>query len=111
MSLRFGNPDLLVLVPVVVVLAAAAELWRARMGGGLLFSSLALMSGVTPSWRVRVRGVLPLLRVIGLGLVTLALAQPQAAESISEIRTTGSDVVVTLDISPSMLEQTLGRTK
>ena len=111
MSLRFGAPDLLVLVPVVVVLAAAVELWRARSGGGLLFSSLVLVDGVARGWRVRLRALLPLLRVLGLALVALALARPEAAESVSEIRTTGSDVVVTLDISPSMLEQAFGRTK
>src|SRR5262245_30761907 len=111
MSLQFGDPDLLLLVPVVVVLATFIEIWRSRAGGGLLFSSLGLLSGTGPTWRVRLRGVLPVLRVAGLALVALALAHPQAAESVSEIRTTGSDVVITLDISPSMLEQAFGRSK
>jgi len=37
MSLRFGDPDALILVPIVALLAIGAEWLRRRWAGGLLF--------------------------------------------------------------------------
>lgn len=111
MSLRFGAPDALVLVPIVVLVVLAAEWWRARSPGGLLFPSLGLIGKVSPGWRVRFRAVLPMFRILSLALLTATLARPELAESITETRTTGSDLVITLDISTSMQEPAFGRTK
>ena len=111
MSLTFAAPDMLVLVPIVVLAAVAAEWWRRRSAGGLLFPSLGLLRATAPTWRLRARVALPFMRVLGLGLVAIALARPQLTESTAETRTTGSDLVVTLDISTSMQEQVFGRTK
>jgi len=110
-SLRFGDPDALLLVPVVVLIAIGAEWLRRRWAGGLLFPSVALLSGVRPSWRLRARAALPLLRILGLAMVALTLARPQAAETVSETTVSGSDLVITLDLSTSMQEQAFGRTK
>jgi Ca-activated chloride channel family protein len=111
MSLSFANADVLFLVPVVVLAAVAAEWWRRRAAGGLLFSSLSLLRTITPTWRLRARTALPALHILGLALVAAALARPQITETVAETRTTGSDLVVTLDISTSMQEQVFGRTK
>lgn len=111
MSLRFGAPDALILLPIVVLLVVAAEWWRRRLAGGLLFPSLGLVGGIGPSWRLRFRGALPLFRILSLALVALALARPEVAESLTEARTTGSDLVITLDLSTSMQEPAFGRTK
>jgi Ca-activated chloride channel family protein len=111
MNLTFAAPDALALVPIVVLVAVAAEWWRRRSAGGLLFPSLGLLRAMTPTWRLRARTALPVIRVLGLGLVAVALARPQVTERLAQTRTTGSDLVVTLDISTSMQEQAFGRTK
>ena len=111
MSLRFGAPDALVFVPIVVLAVLAAEWWRRRAAGGLLFPSLGLIVGIAPSWRLRLRAALPLLRTVSLALVAVALARPELTETLIETRTAGSDLVITLDISTSMQEQAFGRTK
>jgi Ca-activated chloride channel homolog len=110
-SIAFGAPDALVLVPIVVVVVVTAEWARRRLAGGVLFPSLLLIGAIAPSWRLRSRGLLPLLRISSLGLVALALARPEVAESITETRTTGSDLVIALDLSTSMQEPAFGRTK
>jgi Ca-activated chloride channel homolog len=111
MSVTFAAPDALILVPIVVAIVLAAEWWRRRAAGGLLFPSLGLLAGVSGSPRVRARAVLPVMRALSLAVVALAIARPELAETFTENRTTGSDVVITLDISTSMQEAAFGRPK
>jgi Ca-activated chloride channel family protein len=111
MNVTFANPDALVLLPFAMLAVLAAEWWRRRAAGGLLFPSLGLVATIAPSVRVRSRGVLPILRIVGLALVALALARPEVGERVTETSILGSDVVVALDISTSMQEPTFGRPK
>jgi len=111
MSLTFAAPDALILAPIAVMVVLVAEWWRRRAAGGLLFPSLGLLAGVAPSPRVRFRALLPLFRALSLVLVALAIARPEMAETFTETRTSGSDVIIALDISTSMQEQAFGRPK
>lgn len=57
---------------------------------------------IKPSWRVRYRPVLFVLRVIALIALTVALARPQSSNTTESIDSEGIDIVLALDVSGSM---------
>ncbi len=66
------------------------------------FPALAFLGAVPPSRRVRWRPLLGVLRVSGLALLIVALARPQVAHDVREIRLRSRNIMVALDISSSM---------
>jgi Ca-activated chloride channel homolog len=56
-----------------------------------------------PTWRVRLMKLLPVLRIIAYTFIVFALARPQTELSDQEISTQGIDIILSLDISGSML--------
>lgn len=57
------------------------------------------------NWRTQVRGRLPALRWVALVLLTVAMARPQRHWQEEKIQADGLDIVLALDISPSMLSK------
>jgi Ca-activated chloride channel family protein len=67
-------------------------------------SSLSSVEGIV-SWRVRLRTYLPWLRVWSLLLLVGALARPQLSMQEESITAEGIDIVLSMDLSSSMLAQ------
>jgi len=90
---------LLVLLPVIV--AGIVVLRRGlRHRPGSRYPTLAVFGA--PSSAARARALLPVARLIALGLLVVAFARPQIVEKEEEIRTEGIDIMLALDISGSM---------
>jgi Ca-activated chloride channel family protein len=100
--MRFADP--LVLLVLGLPLAQAWRLWRRRREPppNIGFSSLALLPGAPPSIRARWSGLLPWLVPVGLALLIVALARPQRAHHVEDIRIRSRNLVLVLDISSSM---------
>jgi len=103
---RFGSPDnlwLLTLLPalVVVVLGAAA----ARRRDLSRFASAAMQARLTQDVSVARQYWKHALVVLGVGLLTGALARPQFGARLAMAERRGVDVVVCLDVSRSMLAE------
>lgn len=82
--------------------------WAApRLGRdvALLYSSAALMKGITGLSRSRARLFLRGLRWTSLALVIVALARPQSGAGKAPLKASGVDVAVALDLSGSMLAE------
>ncbi len=69
------------------------------------FSSLTLFEKFNTNWRERLRHTPVLFRLIALVLLIIALARPQSFTSGENIFTEGIDIVLTIDISGSMLAE------
>src|SRR4030095_9690825 len=67
------------------------------------FSNLRLFEDVKPSFRQRARWLPFALRLACLRLLVIALARPQAGASSTSIESEGIDIILTLDVSGSML--------
>lgn len=96
----FRFPALLLLLAVVPLVV-----WRhfaASRGGAVRFSSLRNLKRLAPTWTLQARHVLVLLRASAVTLVVLALARPQWGKQGAKITTLGIDIMLALDISPSM---------
>ncbi|HRP88762.1 MAG TPA: VWA domain-containing protein [Edaphocola sp.] len=56
----------------------------------------------TKNWKVRWKPYLPYLNIIALSLMILALARPQDTAQRDDLQAEGIDIVLCIDISPSM---------
>lgn len=88
---------LALLIPALVYLRYAR-----RRKATLRFSHGAALAGLPRGWGVVLQPVLPALYAIGLLLLIVALARPQAGLGESRVRTDGVDIILLVDVSPSM---------
>lgn len=68
-------------------------------------TSLSGIANIKPTWRVQFRPVLFILRVVALVMLTIALARPQTSNVTENIDSEGVDIVLSLDVSGSMLAE------
>lgn len=71
--------------------------------GEFNFSSFTLLKGIKTSLRAKFRHSLFVLRIIGIALLIAALARPQSRSSWKDSKTEGIDIVISMDLSLSML--------
>lgn len=71
--------------------------------GEINYSSFNLFTGITSSLKAKLRHVLFVLRLLCISLLILAIARPQSRSSWKDTKTEGIDIVVSLDVSLSML--------
>jgi Ca-activated chloride channel family protein len=79
-------------------------LWKLkRFEGELQFSSLDNFKGLSSSIKAKLRHVTFALRLIGISFIIMALARPQSRSSWKNVKTEGIDIVISMDVSLSML--------
>ena len=101
--MTFLHPHLLWLLLLLPVLLLIYVLWRRKQQASLRMPSLHFLDGVGGGVRVYLRHSVFGLRLLALGLIIIALARPQSSSSWSEDRVEGIDIMLTMDISTSML--------
>ena len=100
--IEFANPWwllLLLLVPIIALFHFRAGIHRPA---AFQIASFAHIPG-KKTWRIWGRQLLPLLFMTSLVLITLALARPQKVLSEEEVTAEGIDIVLSMDLSSSML--------
>jgi Ca-activated chloride channel family protein len=98
-----AHPYLLLLL-LLLPLFAWLKGWRGAPPA-FLYSSVNLVEGLTGVRRSRAGGFLAALRWLALAAFIVALAQPRRANSTTEVKASGIDIVVALDLSGSMTTQ------
>lgn len=101
--MTFLHPHLLWLLLLLPVLLLIYVLWRRKQQASLRMPSLHFLNGIGGGVRVYLRHSVFALRLLALGLIIIALARPQSSSSWSEDRVEGIDIMLTMDISTSML--------
>lgn len=106
-SIEFASPYflyILIIIPLLVV-------WYIFLGrkhqAYVKFTDTSFFTGLPRSWKVYVRHVLFALEMCALALLIVALARPQSSSKNQKINVEGIDIVLTMDISSSMLAQDL----
>ncbi len=104
---RFANPWVLwllfLLLPVV-----AYYVYRTLQGGAAIqVSTVAGVEGAGKSFRYYLRHLPFVFRCVAYGLLVFALARPQTSEYGSNSITEGIDIMLTIDVSSSMLARDL----
>lgn len=91
---------LLIMIPVMI----AWYIWRlGKLQGEFNYSSFVLFKGITNSYKASLRHVLFVFRLLAVTLIICALARPQSRSSWKDTKTEGIDIVISMDISLSML--------
>ena len=80
---------------------------RKRSRPVLRLTTLKGLKDARPSWRVRLRPILTVLRMLALVALTVALARPQSSDVSETIDSEGIDIVLSMDVSGSMLAEDL----
>jgi Ca-activated chloride channel family protein len=102
---RLADPVLLLLLLVATaVFVLYRQQSRLRGHGAFVLSTVTPLQGIAPSWRIRFRWLLPLLRFSAIALIVTALARPQAGKASGKVLAQGIDIVIALDLSGSMLD-------
>ena len=101
--MTFLHPELLWLLFLLPALLIIYIVWRRRQHASLRVPSLLFLRDMRGGLRVYLRHSLFVLRLIALGLIIVALARPQSSSSWSEDRVEGIDIMLTMDISTSIL--------
>jgi len=102
---NFASPQFLFLL--LLLPALVWWHWRVsgRRGATIRYSNLDLLKHLpkaSPGWSRHLQFAL---RMLALALLIVALARPQSGHTEEEITTEGIDIVLTLDISSSMLAE------
>jgi Ca-activated chloride channel family protein len=103
MIYKFNNPQYLYLI--FIPLIALAYRFIKRKSAHIRFSGSEPFAGVKKTLRVRLIGLPYVLKALAVVLMIIALARPQSTSENSETTTEGIDIIITLDISTSMLAQ------
>ena len=101
--MTFLHPHVLWLLLLLPALVLFYILWQRKQQATLRTPSLQLLQGAGAGSRVRLRHLIPTLRLLGLSAIIIALARPQSSTSWTESQVEGIDIMLTMDISTSML--------
>jgi Ca-activated chloride channel family protein len=99
-GLRFQDPQwLLLLVPLLVL-----GIWavRRQRRAAVLYSDTSILAELPKTTALRVKRLLPWVRLLGLALVVAALARPQKGREEFRVQTEGIAIQMCIDRSGSM---------
>jgi Ca-activated chloride channel homolog len=100
--MEFQNPWLLIFLPFALWLLFAK---RKETAPGVVFSTEESLKGLRESWRVKGSRYVWILRGFGMVFIFLALARPQSILKESTKESEGIDIILTVDVSTSMLAE------
>jgi Ca-activated chloride channel family protein len=101
--MNFAHPYLLLLLLLLPLLAWLKG--RRGLSPAFIYSSVELVAGLTGAKRSRAGAILAALRWLSLALLIGALAQPRLTKSTTQVKASGVDIVVALDMSGSMVSE------
>jgi Ca-activated chloride channel family protein len=96
----FKQPWVLFWIPAVL---AGVVIYTKKAGcPAVRFSSVSLAEGLGITWRIRLRGLPFILRLLTIVLFMVALSGPRSFPGAAKQRTEGVNIVVAMDVSTSM---------
>ena len=106
-DITFENPQFFWLFLLFPLLILWQWLRRKKEMPSVLFSSLQVVQPLH-TWRTTLRPILYVLRSLALAALIVALARPRSSSEITKTKTTeGIDIILSIDMSSSMLAKDL----
>lgn len=102
-NIHFAHPILLWLIPILLLLFAVWFYFRYKKQYANFKFSTTEMWNNGDAWRGKLLTVLPILRFLTLCAIIVALARPQTTSNDVKVKAYGIDMVLSLDVSFSML--------
>tara|TARA_B110000003_G_scaffold268305_1_gene297637 strand:- start:41335 stop:42330 length:996 start_codon:yes stop_codon:yes gene_type:complete len=101
----FANPEFFFLLAIIPLLWVWRYFYSKRQFSSLKISSI--QSFKTKSWKENGKFIIFLLRSLALCFIIIGFARPQSSSSWQDSTTMGIDIIISMDISGSMLAQDL----
>lgn len=106
-GIQFAEPQYLWLLLLIPLITGIHIYLSKKKPSFIRFSAFPVLEGYKPSFRQRFL-ILPfILRMFAIAAIVVALARPQSSSSGQNVTTEGIDIVISLDISASMLAEDL----
>ncbi|MEG0795407.1 MAG: VWA domain-containing protein [Odoribacter sp.] len=100
---EFANPKCFLLLVLLIPMILWYVLREKHSYADLQFSSLQAFKGIKHTGRIWLRHILFILEILAIIFLVMALARPQSNNNWQTYTSEGIDIVLTLDISGSML--------
>ena len=100
---NFEYPDLLYLLLLIVPYATWYIVWGAKRKPTLQISSVMPFKKTAKGLRYYIQHIPFILRCFALALLIIAIARPRSSEEFEKVDTEGIDIILSLDVSSSML--------
>lgn len=104
-SIQLANPQMLWLLVLLLPLIWYYFRKKKDRNVSLKISTTAGLQKIPTSWKVKGRGLMPLLEGIAFICIVIALSRPQKTNTTQDINSNGINIVLALDISGSMLSE------
>ena len=103
--MHYANPDYIIIMLAPTILVLLFYLWASRRRRSMLekFADRSLIESIAPSMSIARRIIKAFLVVSGTVLMLVALARPQWGFEWQEVKRTGLDIMIAMDVSKSML--------
>ncbi|MDP2237456.1 MAG: VWA domain-containing protein [Bacteroidales bacterium] len=105
--MTFSHPEFLYFLLIIPAMIVWYVLRESKTHPTLQLSDLSMFEDASKSMRVMFRHVLFALRQVAIALLIVALARPQTSSSGQNVTIEGIDIVISLDVSGSMLARDL----
>jgi Ca-activated chloride channel family protein len=105
--MEFLHPEDLYLLLLIVPLTVWYVLRLTKTQASFKLASTGAFGGMKSDFRVYMRHLPFVLRLVSVALIIVVIARPQSVDSWEETETKGIDIVMALDVSGSMLAQDL----
>ncbi len=106
-QITFSHPEFLYFLLIIPAMIVWYVLRESKTHPTLQLSDLSMFEDASKSMRVMFRHVLFALRQVAIALLIVALARPQTSSSGQNVTIEGIDIVLSLDVSGSMLARDL----
>jgi Ca-activated chloride channel homolog len=103
----FAYPHMFYLLLVLIPLIAWYIFRQKNFNASIQVSTTRNLDGIPKTWKHYLRHILFAITVIVLSLLIIVLARPQTSENWENVSTEGIDIVMTIDVSTSMLARDL----
>ncbi len=107
MKYHFANPEFFYLLLIIPILILLYILKRKKLKPTMLISSFDGFMKSKPSFKQRMRHLGFVLRIVSFAAFIVALARPQTVSQRETVSTEGIDIVLSIDVSTSMLAEDL----
>lgn len=105
--ISFAYPQFFLLLLLLPLLAWWQYRRRKKDQPAIRLTTISGLQKIKPSWKVRFRPALFVLRMAALVFLIVALARPQSSNVRENIDSEGIDIVMSIDVSGSMLAEDL----
>lgn len=103
--IEFANPWFFWLLLIIPLMIWWHYRSHHRQQASFKVSSLEGLKKIPVSWKVRLRPLLLILRLLAIALLIVAMARPQSSSVTENINSEGIDIVLCIDVSGSMLAE------